>query len=162
MRRYSRRWGERGDTIVEVMIAIAVVSSVLAGAFTVTQKSTLAVRDGQERGEMLQILQGQVELVRAVALTQTTGPSSIYSSSPKYFCIDSATRSKVGYPASVTSSPFPTTDTSSYPTQCKSISGRYNIAVTYNSTTNTFTFLGNWDRFAGGTNSMQLSYRIVP
>jgi prepilin-type N-terminal cleavage/methylation domain-containing protein len=85
MRSSIRRLSSRGDTIVEVLIAIAIVSSVLAGAFTVSQKSTLAVRDSQERGEVLQILQGQVEQVRALALDQSDDTSGVYATTPKYF-----------------------------------------------------------------------------
>ena len=61
---------QAGDTIVEVIIAVAVVSSVLIGAYTVTNRSVQAVRDSEEHAQALQWLQGQVELLRQAALTK--------------------------------------------------------------------------------------------
>lgn len=146
MRRRIRQQLQRGDTIVEVLIAIAVVSSVLAGAFTVTQKSTKAVRDSQERAEMLQILQGQVELVRAIALTATDDTSGIYSGGSD-FCINPTSHTEIA-----------ATDP-----HCNGISGLYDVSIHYSAApVNTFTFNGQWDRLGGGTNTMQLVYRIDP
>jgi type II secretory pathway pseudopilin PulG len=56
---------EAGDTIVEVMIAIAVISSVLVGAFLVSSTSTRSVQDTGERAQALQVAQSQVEMIRA-------------------------------------------------------------------------------------------------
>ena len=58
---------QTGDTIVEVIIAIAVIATVLTGAFIVSSRSLTAVRDSQEHSEVLQQLQGQVELLRSAA-----------------------------------------------------------------------------------------------
>lgn len=76
---------QRGDTIVEVVIAIAVISSVLTGAFYLTNHSTRAVRDAQEHAQALQLLQGQVEQLRAQA------PDNTWSALPANFCFDNAT-----------------------------------------------------------------------
>lgn len=77
---------QRGDTIVEVLIAMAVISSVLAGAFFVTNRSTNNVRDSEEHAQALQLLQGQVEQLRSDATTAGT----IYASMPKFFCYSPA------------------------------------------------------------------------
>ena len=45
-----RALSERGDTLVEVLIAIAVVSLILGGAFVTTNKNLQATREAQERG----------------------------------------------------------------------------------------------------------------
>lgn len=160
----------RGDTIVEVLIAIAIVSTVLAGAFTVTQKSTQAVRDSQERSEVLQLLQGQVEMVRDMALkaTSTDDPPFAIAGSPtsKYFCIDNdPTSATVNQPV-----PFTQTDISAnnyqadYPNACRGLgSGKlYNIAVSYDDTTNVFSFEAHWDGVTGSTDNERLAYRIYP
>lgn len=55
----------RGDTIVEVLIAITVMSSILGGAFVSARRSTNATRASQERVEALTIAQGQLERARA-------------------------------------------------------------------------------------------------
>ncbi|TAH33182.1 hypothetical protein EYC59_05280 [Candidatus Saccharibacteria bacterium] len=53
-----------GDTIVEVLIAVAVISFILAGAFSISMRSTSGVRDAQERSEALKIASTQVEWLR--------------------------------------------------------------------------------------------------
>lgn len=54
-----------GDTIVEVLIAIAVVSLVLAGAFTSTRRSANSTRTSQESGEALKLAESQVEQIKS-------------------------------------------------------------------------------------------------
>src|SRR5688572_28551189 len=56
---------QAGDTIVEVLIVIAIVSSVLVGAFYVANTSTKTVQDNQEHTEAQQRLQTQVEALRS-------------------------------------------------------------------------------------------------
>lgn len=154
----------RGDTIVEVLIAIAIVSSVLAGAFTVTQKSAVAVRDSQERGEMLQLLQGQVEQVRSLASAAANDSSGVFAAG--YFCIKTVS----GVPArqnipSLTSLPALSTDPmSAYGTCQFGTASKYNIAVSYDNSANkkSFTFTGRWDRIRGGKDQLQLTYRVYP
>lgn len=65
----TKRPSQAGDTIVEVIIAVAVVATILVGAFITTNRSTHTVRDAEEHAEALQFLQGQVELLRAAADT---------------------------------------------------------------------------------------------
>lgn len=77
------RQNQRGDTIVEVIIAIAVISSVLTGAFYLTNHSTRAVRDSEEHAQALQLLQGQVEQLRAQA------PKSTWADVNAPFCFSS-------------------------------------------------------------------------
>ena len=61
---------QTGDTIVEVLICIAVVSTILAGAFVVSNRSSVAVRTSEEHAQALQYLQGQIEQLRADAATK--------------------------------------------------------------------------------------------
>jgi type II secretory pathway pseudopilin PulG len=168
MRNWYRQINQAGDTIVEVLIATAVVSSVLAGAFLVSQKSSLAVRDSQEHSEMSQVLQGQVELVRSLALSATDNTSGIFAHPPggtKYFCVDGSNPAnpvRVDFPSGF-NLPAPDADTyASYPPKCSNIQSRYNVAVTYDPSSQVFTFTGRWDRLSGGKNQEQLSYRIYP
>src|SRR5690348_16021050 len=64
--------GQRGDTLVEVLICILIVSMILTGAYVTTNKSSLRVIDSQERAEGLKIAQGQLEQVRQSATLTTT------------------------------------------------------------------------------------------
>ncbi|HEX8226554.1 MAG TPA: hypothetical protein VF572_01665 [Candidatus Saccharimonadales bacterium] len=168
MRFSAKRPNQAGDTIVEVLIALAVVSSVLVGAFLVVQKSSLAVRDSQEHAEMLQILQGQVELVRSLALKETSETSGVFANSPKFFCIDNSNASgpvKHGMSGMGNSLPaIDADDFSRYTGPCKQ--GLYNVAITYSGNlpinSGVFTFTGRWNKIGGGKSQEVLTYRIYP
>lgn len=76
---------EQGDTIVEVLIAIAVVSLVLGGAYVTTNRSLLATRSAQERSIALKLAESQLERLKAKIATtpqQIFGPTA-----PTTFCI---------------------------------------------------------------------------
>ncbi len=62
-RRSTRQ--QAGDTIVEVLIAVAVISLVLAGAYASTNHNVRAMQDTQEHAQALQLAQTQVEFLRA-------------------------------------------------------------------------------------------------
>lgn len=55
---------QRGDTLVEVMLAAAVLSLVLAGAFTITNKATRINQTASERTAVSNAMQREVELIR--------------------------------------------------------------------------------------------------
>jgi len=50
----------KGDTIVEVLIAMAVVSAVLAGAFVSSNRSLIGTRRSEERAQGTKIAEGQM------------------------------------------------------------------------------------------------------
>ncbi len=59
------KWSQRGDTIVEVLIATVVVSSVLVGAFSIANRSSVAIRAAQDRSEALKQASAGVETIKA-------------------------------------------------------------------------------------------------
>jgi len=61
------RHNQSGDTIIEVLICIAVVSLVLAGAYVSTNRNTLLTLDAQEHGQALKLVETQLEFLRAAA-----------------------------------------------------------------------------------------------
>ncbi|HEY4161084.1 MAG TPA: hypothetical protein VGM08_03420 [Candidatus Saccharimonadales bacterium] len=64
---------ERGDTIVEVLIAIAVASLILVTAYVTTHHSLTTIEDTQEHSEALQLAQSQVEALRSTQKTPASG-----------------------------------------------------------------------------------------
>lgn len=56
---------QRGDTIVEVLIAIAIVSLVLTSAYALTNKNVRATQEVQEQSYAQKLVEQQVELLRA-------------------------------------------------------------------------------------------------
>lgn len=144
---------QAGDTIVEVIIAVAVVSLLLTGAFIVTNRNMQAVRDSEEHAEALQLLQGQVELLRSAAANSGGLPSGL--STP--FCL---TSSAFYQPAA--NNTHCTLD----PSGNGVLGGRYQVAISSPTstpnvgTTTTFNLTTTWDALGGGTDKVFLSYKV--
>lgn len=81
-----RPLNQRGDTIVEVLISIAIVSMILGGAYVMTNRSLQATRGAQERSNALKVVEAQLEMLKSVAGGANTvnvmGPGT-----PAEFCI---------------------------------------------------------------------------
>lgn len=82
----KRPLNQRGDTIVEVLISIAIVSMILGGAYVMTNRSLQATRGAQERSNALKVVEAQLEMLKSVAGGANTvnvmGPNP-----PASFCI---------------------------------------------------------------------------
>ncbi|MET1033162.1 MAG: type II secretion system protein [Candidatus Saccharimonadales bacterium] len=80
-----RTLAERGDTVVEVLISIAVVSLVLGGAFVTANRSLQGTRDAQERQNALKMAEAQVEKIK---YTAGATPQVIFgTSTPAAYCL---------------------------------------------------------------------------
>ncbi len=160
-----RRLKQRGDTIVEVLIAIVVVSSVLIGAFVSAQRSTNITRQSEERAEALKVAESQVEQLRKAALSNQGSLFDPLASNQ--FCVDiTGSRFALGaaFPASVSADNF-----SVYPANCQISYGgiTYYVAVIRSGVTGApsdipvFVVHTRWDRAGGGGNEeLTLAYRI--
>lgn len=142
---------QRGDTIVEVLIALAVISSVLAGAFFVTNHSSQNVRDTEEHAQALQLLQGQIEQLRG----QATLPGARDGNFPVVFCYDSS---------GTLQKPASSADYTKCTTAPGGVGGAvYGFVITKQSLagqSRLFTATVQWSALSGQTNSEQLLYRI--
>ena len=67
-----RTLGNRGDTIIEVLIATAIVSLVLVSAYAITIRNTRATQDVQENSYAQKLVEQQVELLRQNPAAATT------------------------------------------------------------------------------------------
>jgi prepilin-type N-terminal cleavage/methylation domain-containing protein len=56
--------GQKGDTIIEVMISLAILSFVLGGAYYTANQSYRNIRDSQEHSEATNIAQTEIEDLR--------------------------------------------------------------------------------------------------
>lgn len=63
--------GTAGDTIVEVLIAIAIVSLTLTSAYALTRRNTMASQQTQEQSTALKLVERQTELLLADAIAPT-------------------------------------------------------------------------------------------
>jgi Tfp pilus assembly protein PilV len=93
--RLAAKKNQRGDTIVEVLISILVVSVVLVTAYVTTNHNINSMQDTQEHSEALQIAQAQLEYLHNVP----------QSGRPNGGCFDASTGHKTsGVSCSVDSS----------------------------------------------------------
>ncbi len=84
----NRQYRQRGDTIVEVLICVLIVSMVLAGAYVTTQRSSSGIRNSQEHAEALKLIQSQIEQLRSNAAAQPTATvPKIFTISAQPFCM---------------------------------------------------------------------------
>jgi type II secretory pathway pseudopilin PulG len=60
-RMYSEGFTERGDTIIEVLFALAVLGAVLSSSYVVVSRNITANRISQERLEAVKIAESQME-----------------------------------------------------------------------------------------------------
>lgn len=129
---------QRGDTIVEVLIAIAIVSLTLAGAYVSANQSANKTRTAQERAEAIKWAESQVELLKAnTAALPPVGTQ---------FCIDSITN--------------PTNPTIKSNSSCNSLDPIPYKAVINQSSAGNFQVIVSWDALsaATGTNKVELDY----
>ena len=143
---------ERGDTMVEVLIAIAVVSMILGGAYVTTNRSLQATRAAQERAIALKLAEAQLERLKDIA-GDPARSALIFGASPappNPFCISTS-----GTPVATSHidchlGPSGTA-TSSEPI--------FNISI--NRTGNNFVLNETWYNVNGKTvDNLQLRYRV--
>lgn len=92
----------RGDTIVEVLIAIVILALVLTGAFASSEQSLNNITEAGQRTKALDIAQGQVESLRANAATTAFSSAGCTTGS---CCYSTTTDTFVAYsPANCTTS----------------------------------------------------------
>lgn len=136
-----KRSTQAGDTIVEVMVSILIVATILTGAFALSRTSSHNVRSAEERTQALNLLQGQIELLRSAA----SDPGIDHSGFNMPFCM-------VG-----------TTITPATSASCTQTF--YTFKITKGATDPvsdgvTFTAAGTWNGTDGQIKRLQLQYRI--
>ena len=138
--------GERGDTIVEVLISIAVVSLILGGAYVTTNNSLQGTRASQERSDSLKVAESQLEALKSMALSD---PDTIFGSPTSTpFCISNgAVQSATNARCKVSAEGTQTT-----------IEPAYNISITKNG--NTFTIRNSWSGLKGKQERLNLTYKV--
>ncbi|HYF97318.1 MAG TPA: hypothetical protein VD947_04775 [Patescibacteria group bacterium] len=126
----------RGDTIVEVLIAVAVMSLVLAISYSLANKNSQFVRTAQERGEAQKYAEEQLERLRGYITPDTDWSTT-------NLCFDGTS----GLPTSNPASCDVGTDK------------RYTLKIDVVDD-NTYTTTVSWDTVQGTPALLELSYRL--
>lgn len=144
-----RLQNQRGDTIVEVLICIAVISLVLGGAFVTTNRSLQNTRAAQERSAALKLAESQLEQIKGLL---ASNPDAILGAgAPASFCIVSGTTVVSSTNAACI------VDTAGAPAAA-SVQPRFQLAITRAG--DTFTVENSWTNPGGrGTDRVRLLYR---
>lgn len=138
---------ERGDTLVEVLIAIAVVSLILGGAYVTTNRSLQATRAAQERSIALKLAESQIERIKGLAASD---PDVLFGA-PSPFCISAAT----GLPVDASDEACAVNE-SGAPTSDEPV---FRISIARDS--NQFTLTEAWFNVNGQVeDNLQLRYRV--
>lgn len=151
MLKRQKSYNQRGDTLVEVLISIAIVSVILAGAFVTSSHSEQGVLNSQEHGVALKYVQSQLEQLRA--LDQTDPTSNIFTSyTNSSFCMVNG--------AAVMNLSNCNFDNSGV--QKTSGEPLYHISIVRSSSANAslFTVTAKWDQITGGQSQEQMYYRL--
>jgi type II secretory pathway pseudopilin PulG len=155
------RLRQGGDTIVEVLVSITILSMILGGAYVVTNTSLNDTRDAQEHSNATQLVASQFEQLRSASVTNSGvifGPT--LNNVP--FCMVSGSDTPVMTPSSscvvdTTGAPASSGEQPQYSlsiTRTATLSG----SLTYD----TFAVTATWDslRSGGGKDVVQMSYRL--
>lgn len=155
---------QRGDTIVEVLISIAVVAMVLAGAFASANRSLIGNQMAKERGEALRLTEQQLEQLKTTASTTAAG-TGIFTGA-RYFCFDAGgTKDDLTTVANDAALDVfgnyiitPNVNCTFGP------DGRYKLSITRDAANaNSFRVMAKWDKANGqGQDEIRIMYRVYP
>lgn len=137
----------RGDTIVEVLISIAIVSVVLTGAFVSARRSLATSQRSQERGEATKLVEDQMERLKSVAYSTNEGEGIFAPALSQPFCLNATSELRTG--GDCVMGPL----------------SRYTAQITRGSGAdiNTFTVGIVWDKLGGGQQErISAVYRVYP
>jgi type II secretory pathway pseudopilin PulG len=133
---------QRGDTIVEVMFAMAIIGLTLGIGYGIANRAIIIGRDAQEQTESSKFVEAQLEKIITVTANQPELYFSTLETPGTTFCIDDTlTRQVAATPA----------------TQCRfgpinsDGVGRYGVTIVRNG--NIFTITGRWDNTRGSYQS---------
>lgn len=149
----------RGDTIVEVMIAMAVTTAVLGAAYGAVNRATASIGLAQERSQALGIATAQVDSIKAIAGGDNAAP--LYANA-SYRCINDT--GAIVTQTSVRAVDVPGTSDSRYDSNCKGIGAiGYRVAFNYTAAPDgapgVFKVTVAWPGRTGNNDNVTLTYK---
>jgi prepilin-type N-terminal cleavage/methylation domain-containing protein len=138
-----RKAGQAGDTIVEVMVVLAILGLAISISYATANRSLLNARQAQENSQATELIQSQVEALRT--LTTVGATPNIFSPALQNYCLVLAG----------------ITYTNSSGAACALGSVPYQINITYATANDTFTVMATWPDVLGqGNDTVTTIYRL--
>lgn len=134
----------RGDTIVEVLLAIVIIGSVLVISYTTASRNVRIGQQTQERTVALKLVEGQLERLKQSSLASNAVFGMVGT-----FCMRDSDNAPVSAPsADCTKGPIP---------------NGYRLAITPPVGGNrTFVINAVWDSIMGRTDNIKMTYKVNP
>lgn len=152
------RRSQRGDTIVEVMVVLAVLALALGISYATADRSLLDSRQANQNAQATALVQSQLESLRVLAPNPSTDTSGYIFNAGEDFCIDSAGNVAITSTASPSASCAFDVFGNSIATQ---ILISYQPAADPSITGGTFNIYATWPNIDGqGYDTVTLSYRL--
>lgn len=149
MRRAVNNFNQRGDTIVEVLLAMTVLALVVGTAYSISSRALTQSQRAQERMQAVKYAEGQIERLKYLASSenQQTYNQLVLDLSTKYECIKDDNTLAELKPVE--------------PLNGCIKDGLYQLAFrNYDSATKTFEFKVEWDAFrSDGKDNVTYYYR---
>ena len=176
---------QAGDTLVEVMIAIAIISSVISMSYATASRALRVGQQAQDRTEALKLVESQIETLKASAGTLPAPVPTIFTvkeatdPDAESFCFNSGTN--IIKNGRVPDQDFNldafTANSSSgaafvagqvYDFSCaQGVGRRYKLSITRTDVTagaaptqSTFTIKARWERLGGGRDETVMYYKL--
>jgi prepilin-type N-terminal cleavage/methylation domain-containing protein len=155
---------QRGDTIVEVIVVLAVLGLAVSISYATANRSLLATRQAEESSQATALLQSQLETLQAYSGITGDSPHDIFQTTG--FCINAAGDVVPNLNIART---LPVSDTSvysKYDAACQAnqpfhITLGYEAVDSDGNPTDTFTAKATWDDVAGaGKDTVTLVSRV--
>lgn len=151
---------QEGDTIVEVLISIAIVSAILGSAYAVVSRTSKNSQQAREHSQALKIAEGQLETLKV---------ANTISLPSEQFCFKESNHQ----PVKISSAAAPLTNlavptiAAGYDAECKyadadgsaGTADRYWVAFT-RTAANTYKIHVKWDGATGSVDSVELAYKV--
>jgi prepilin-type N-terminal cleavage/methylation domain-containing protein len=154
--KFTTKLRQAGDTIIEVLVSIAIISVVLGGAFVTTRNSQLGVRNSQEHAIALKLLENQLEQMRSNA----SGDGKIFTQGSA-FCMYQEEPASMGSGNCLQDSSGNPVASGTQPSYTLSITDCTNVACG-NAVVGShlFTAQAAWYQVSGGNASETMAYRL--
>ncbi len=162
---------QAGDTIIEVLIVLAVLSSTLGIAFATTNRANKAIQANKERHQAQLIANSQADLLRSTELDDVVGSSSVRNKLNATATLNTTKCFYVSGTNIVYMNDEPDTENN-----CHNIDGLYTVNVTCMPVTpvtpanlsqncsdnddsfNLYKISVTWDSLKGGQDNVELTY----